>query len=268
MAIETNIHYKILFDAMANFSISAYKVDRFEELADIMARQLKYLFNFQNFKYFHIDNGFFQSVHLDQDKCYLTEGNVTDFEEDEMETFQTNIPFLRQWTEGQENCEKRGWKFLVGDDSYTMITLTSMDPKLFTTRYIPILRLVNEVVSSKIRNIKLLSLLNTKNTELAKATQELQIQNKKIESLIKEQEKIINTRTRDLTNSNRKLTSLIQFNAHQIREPLTRILSLIEIKNDMDDKEFISDFLPMIEISVTDLDNSIQEIIKTSEILS
>jgi len=185
-----------------------------------------------------------------------------------MEIFETNIPFLKQWTEGQENLEKRGWKFALVGGSYTMITLTSISPKLFATRHIPILRLVNEVIGSKIRNIQLLSQLKLNNTELAKLTQTLQVQNKKIECLIIEQEKVIDSRTKDLKDSNKKLGSLIQYNAHQIREPLTRILSLVEMKNYLDEKEFISDFFPMIEVAAMDLDNSVQGIIKKSEMLS
>lgn len=86
--------------------------------------------------------------------------------------------------------------------------------------------------------------------------------------MIIEQEKVIDSRTKDLKDSNKKLGSLIQYNAHQIREPLTRILSLVEMKNYLDEKEFISDFFPMIEVAAMDLDNSVQGIIKKSEMLS
>lgn len=267
MATEANIHYKILFDAMATFSLSVYNVEKMEDLPDILSRQLKYLFNFQSFHYYFIENENYQSILLQEGQLSFKEGNVRDLKEEELQVYQMDVPILKNWELGENIVEKRSWKFLGGANSCTLISLTSVSPQLFTNKYIPILKIVNEVIRSKIKNIKLLSLLTSNNITLEQMTQKLQIQNSKIEDLIKHQEKIIDIRTIDLKNSNDKLSSLIQFNAHQIREPLTRILSLMEIKNEIGEQEFISDFLPMIETSVQDLDKSIHDIINTSEIL-
>ena len=65
--------------------------------------------------------------------------------------------------------------------------------------------------------------------------------NKKIQHLVNDQELIIEERTNDLQSSNTKLRELISFNAHQIREPLTRITGTFLVREHIEDDEFITE---------------------------
>ena len=89
--------------------------------------------------------------------------------------------------------------------------------------------------------------------------------NATITKLVNDQEKIIGERTEALTDANRKLISLIQFNVHNLREPITRILGLMMLRGSMNDGEFMEDCLPKLEQSVTDLDGRLKEVVKTAE---
>jgi signal transduction histidine kinase len=83
-----------------------------------------------------------------------------------------------------------------------------------------------------------------------------------IRVLAEQQEVIIENRTNDLSVSNKKLRELIAFNAHQIREPLTRITGAFLVRSSVDPKEFDTDYLPLIEKAANDLDATIVDVLK------
>ena len=89
--------------------------------------------------------------------------------------------------------------------------------------------------------------------------------NATISKLVSEQEKTIALRTAALTRSNEKLVELVQFNVHNLREPITRIMGLLMMRNDVNKEEFFETCLPMLEQSVNDLDNTLKEVTITSE---
>lgn len=60
---------------------------------------------------------------------------------------------------------------------------------------------------------------------------------------------------------------MIQFNSHTIREPLTRIMGLMQLKQLVSDEEFFRSCWSMMVTSVHDLDNCLKEaIVKTESI--
>ena len=89
--------------------------------------------------------------------------------------------------------------------------------------------------------------------------------NATISKLVDEQEKTIALRTEALTQSNEKLVDLIQFNAHNLREPITRIMGLLMMHKDVSHEEFFDTCIPMMEETITGLDNTLKEVIMTSE---
>lgn len=110
--------------------------------------------------------------------------------------------------------------------------------------------------------------------------------NQKITQLVNEQEHTIKERTKDLAESNEKLAesneklavsneklvhnnkeliALIQFNAHNVREPLTRIMGAMSIQEYMTTEEFNEEIWPAMQIAVNDLDRTIKEVIKRGD---
>ena len=89
--------------------------------------------------------------------------------------------------------------------------------------------------------------------------------NETISKLVNEQEKTIEQRTDALTQSHKKLINLIQFNVHNLREPITRIMGLLMLRKDVEKDDFFDNCLPLMEKSVKDLDDTLKEVIITSE---
>ena len=85
--------------------------------------------------------------------------------------------------------------------------------------------------------------------------------NATISKLVNEQEKTIEQRTEALYNSNKKLQETIQFNAHNVREPATRIMYIISIYDDVPKDEFYETFWPGLIKAVNELDDRIKEVI-------
>lgn len=86
-----------------------------------------------------------------------------------------------------------------------------------------------------------------------------------IGQLVSEQEVTIQQRTADLKHTNKKLIDLIQFNAHNVREPLTRIMGTMMLKDMLPAEEFMEEGWPMLQQSVNDLDNTLKKVIGEAE---
>ena len=89
--------------------------------------------------------------------------------------------------------------------------------------------------------------------------------NAAINKLASEQEKTIESRTEELRESNKQLLALVQFNVHNMREPLTRIMGLMNLKKDVTLDEFENTCLPMMEKAANDLDKTLKDVVRTAE---
>ena len=89
--------------------------------------------------------------------------------------------------------------------------------------------------------------------------------NETISKLVNEQEKVIEQRTSALAYANKKLIELIQYSAHNLREPLTRILGAMLIKGDIPEEEFNGEIWPQMQKAANDLDIIIKEIIDRAD---
>jgi signal transduction histidine kinase len=93
-----------------------------------------------------------------------------------------------------------------------------------------------------------------------------------IHKLVSEQEQTIQVRTAELAASNdklihanKKLVELIQYNAHNLREPLMRISGAMVIQEYLPTEEFFEDIWPQMRKAVTDLDDSIKNVINIAD---
>ena len=82
-----------------------------------------------------------------------------------------------------------------------------------------------------------------------------------ITKLVNEQEKTIAQRTEALNKSNKKLQETIQFNAHNVREPATRMMYIISVYEDVPKDEFYETYWPGLIKAVNELDERIKEVI-------
>jgi signal transduction histidine kinase len=103
-------------------------------------------------------------------------------------------------------------------------------------------------------------------------TEQLLQKNTVITKLVNEQEQTIQVRTAELAASNdklihanKKLVELIQYNAHNLREPLMRISGAMVIQEYLPTEEFFEDIWPQMRKAVTDLDDSIKNVINIAD---
>ena len=111
-----------------------------------------------------------------------------------------------------------------------------------------------------------------RNVELKASNEEITRQKERIEAIISEQELIILRRTKELAESNTKLTELnkklldlIQYNAHSLREPLTRIMGAMIVADYATIEEFKQELWPEMGRAVSDLDNRLKEVISLAD---
>jgi hypothetical protein len=100
-----------------------------------------------------------------------------------------------------------------------------------------------------------------RNVELKNSNEEILLQKQQIEQLVSEQEQIIVRRTQELAEANKKLVQLVQYNAHSLREPLTRLMGAMMIAEYMERDEFFDEIWPPMGKAVNDLDKRILEVI-------
>jgi C4-dicarboxylate-specific signal transduction histidine kinase len=93
-----------------------------------------------------------------------------------------------------------------------------------------------------------------------------------IKKLVNEQEHTIEQRTKELAESNerlahanKKLVELVQYNAHKMREPLTRVMGAMAMLEYTTADEFCKEITPEIQRAVSDLDNSIMQVITLAD---
>ncbi len=108
--------------------------------------------------------------------------------------------------------------------------------------------------------------------ELKNSNDEIVLQKELIEALVAEQEIIIQQRTKEvaetnlkLVHANKKLVELIQYNAHNLREPLARIMGAMYVMDYISPEEFYTDIWPQMGKAVDDLDRSIKEVITIAD---
>ncbi len=252
---------------MVRFSAGISEVKSLERLPYEISRHLKYLINFQNFRFYYtvpegmdlimVDKVGYTSYVL---SCQLDPDTL------EAEVMETGIP-------GHIKCPETGdnlhcWKFANGKDQHSLIRIQSHDTLSLAENSIPLIKVINKMVSTRVENLKMVDLIHRQNRKLENLTVALQSKNDEVRELNRMQEATIQEKTASLKSSNSKLKALIQFNSHQLREPLTRVLGMIAIKDDIPQSEFISDILPLMQESVVDLDFAVREVIERSELLN
>ncbi|NHE59138.1 hypothetical protein [Cyclobacterium plantarum] len=256
--------YKILFEAMVKFSAGISMAKKLEEISLEISLHLKYLLNFQDFNYFFIVGQEVDCFWVNQmGKTRYHTCHLDQLDPIHKQVFESGIPKYNY-------CEKSDtsthvWKFFNENNHFSLLSIRSHIDNPFNEKSIPIIKVVNKMLSARIENLKMIQLIHFQNQELESLTTVLQSKNAEIQALNNQQESIIIEKTTRLKDSNKKLKGLIQFNSHQLREPLTRVISLVAIKEDLLVEEYISDILPLLSESVMDLDRAIIEVIERSE---
>jgi len=275
MITEPQLEYRVIYENLYPFTIELNKANTLTDIQLILQNNLRYLFNccvcrityFQqnNFVCYTITNetpavvtGTHQLL-WDVEKLLFYEGLPLRLNVNEHETILQNLPYKN----GVSNLW--GWKLNYRDDAGVLLTILADEERPFSRKHIPLVKMLCEMLFTKMRLILLLQSVQKSEADLTKTNRQLEASHASISELVNTQEKIIDKRTQELTQLNKQLLDIIQFNSHNIREPLTRIMGLMQLRSLVSDEEFFKNCWPMLVSSVQDLDSRLREVIVRTE---
>ena len=265
--------YRITYEAFSKFSGNLSKVESLEELGKIISKHLKYLFNYKVFKIMILHE---QSL---AGYTFLPGKTITHTQQQDLEPYERlllkdKIPFVNSIdsTELPEylkdvklnNGNLWGW-FLAYSEYQICISLVSDDDTYFSSSDVDIVHLLADSVASKYRQISLSEILQQNNIHLESLVTEIACKNKEIKAINDNQQLVIEARTEELLQKNKKLFELSRLNAHDLREPLSRVLGLLELAEHLPQDELRSSILPKIKEASGHLDQVIQRVVTQSE---
>ena len=268
---DIDSQYRILQNSISRFSIYLNKADSLPDVCDCLLQNVKYLYNYSycRFHYFHGNKHICYTVNRNNAK--LEEDNQTFLYPAEKEVFTTAIPYYHNTLLEDDNPsagtlkETWIWKFMYNEDAGMMVTIHSAGDFRFLKAQIPLVKIAAEMLYTKTRMIVLLDDLQQKQEALICSYKKLEESNVLISTLLSQQKRTIDDRSQALSRLNARLVELIQFNSHTIREPLTRVMGLMSLYELMTHENFFTEYWPLLEESVNDMDKTIRQIIAKTE---
>ena len=157
-----------------------------------------------------------------------------------------------------------GWHFQYNNLD-VCVSVLSDNTKRFVNGDIEILHLVVDTVITKYQELRFKIELENKNKNLHEALLLIEKKNKQINQIVYNQKAIIDARTKEIRGKNNKLLEISKMNAHNVREPLSRILGIVDIIDHLSAEELHGEALGFLKDSASDLDCTLQKIIAMSD---
>ncbi len=267
--------YRITYEAFSKFSGNLSKADSVTALAEVACKNLKYLFNFKLFRLLLIDEWGRHNVftfYKGQVSIELKSSYATFHYEEEI--LKTQIPLLqdtdcsifKRYLKGENIAQAKLWGWLFDYNNYKVCaSVLASEGINFSYNDVEILQLLADSFTTKYRQINLSEELRMKNKNLQSAVKEIEKKNQQINKINDNQQQIILERTEELRCKNAKLRELSKVNAHSLREPLSRILGILEISEHYDAHQIKEELLPFISISALELDITLRDVVARSE---
>lgn len=267
---NTSQLYRITYEAFSKFANNISRCSSLKEIGDVSKTHLKYLLNFQII-----------SISVQQEEkylCLLLTGNKVHYDnkeslellDHEKKLILNGIPFTSpliptKWLELKPEIKDSvpvlwGWLFNKNDHNI-IVSLVSDQNKPFSAGDIDILKLAVDCYEAKFQEIYLKEQLEKKNQSLTAALEIIKQKNEEIELIVQNQKQIISDRTAEIIEKNKKLLVISTLNAHNVREPLSRIQGIIHLFDYYEDKDIRSLLIPKLESSAEEMDKVLQEVI-------
>lgn len=263
--------YRITYETFSKFSNNLNRCKSLEEVSKVSVRFLKYLLNFHLFR-----------ISVNQAGSYLvycqcnSKGQFELVQQEnllpyEVQILEDNIP-IRTEKIPNELSEKISetnlespflwcWTFKKMDIDFT-VSLVADENKAFDVGDIEMLKLISDSFQAKFQEIYLKEELDSKNKSLLQALDVIKNQNKKINQIVENQKQTIADRTKEVVEKNEKLLRISALNAHNVREPLSRIQGIVQLYDVFDDATCREELLPKLKQSSEEMDQVLQEVIK------
>lgn len=268
----TTAKYKITYEAFSQFSASISKAENLDQLLAIVQKKTKYLFDSKLFRTIICTEETVRSYTFATDKVVQKEDPDVLYSY-EQRLLKDRLPFCKALdtplfkeflsVDIGLNPMLWGWHFEY-NDLQVCVSLLSDDTKRFVNSDIEILHLVVDTIITKYQELQFKTALEFKNRNLQEALLLIEKKNVEINRIVDNQKTIIAARTKEIRGKNHKLLEISKLNAHNVREPLSRILGIVEIIDHLTTEELHGEVLGYLRESAQDLDSTLQEIIEMS----
>ncbi len=275
-SIQNNVSqlYRITYEAYSKFANGINGCTSFPEIGKVVEKHLKYILNFYVIKLLIEKDNILFEYSLCGSDIWFKQKKLEDLSQEELNLAKTGIPIRtsnipKDIADGRLDISKlknpQLWAWLFNKDDHKMIvSLVADENRVFTSRDIEILKLAADCFDAKFKELNLKRELAKKNRILEGALTTIQDQNAEISKINKNQKKIIRKRTEEILKKNEKLLKISVLNAHNVKEPLSRIQGIIELFDIMDDQSCREELLPKLKSSVDEMDVIVREVIEMS----
>ncbi len=259
------------YEALSKVTNKVFNSASLEALNEVLAQHIKYIFDYS---FFRIAVGFTQPLSLSYTKnSAYVEQESFEWLPHEKELIASKIPISEPFERlnfknyeiqiPTEHATLYAWHHEFKEYSMCITLVQSQNASLFWSEA-DLLIMLAEIVVAKVSKLAYLDLIARKNKELRMALLEIERQNEDIQAIVANQESIIEQRTNELTKKNKTLLEIATINAHSLREPLSRILGLIQVAEGLTKKEERDLTIEYLKISAEELDQRLQDIIERS----
>ena len=277
MAVEHQI-LRVTYEAFSKFSNSLLRCRTYDALVKSFRVNLKYLFNFHVFRASYNRGDVYIHLQITASSAHITvekQPGYLPFEEkllaDGVPKCWTNLPELNLQDESYvlpaDECgELWGWVIKNDEQRHIVVSVLAGKSQKFTRKDITFLKLVAENLEAKLFEICLLQELDNNNKQLEQAIQVINEKNNVISTIIESQQQVISDRTQEIAVKNEKLLEVSVLNAHSVREPLSRVLGLVNLLGikQWSLEDINKDIMPRLKISAQDLDLALKQVIEIS----
>lgn len=264
--------YRITYEAYSKFVNDVNRCINLDEVAEVCKTHLKYLINFRIIRMtIHQDDKFF---------CFEQYGTTIwhDLKEEseifpyERDLLNKGIPIVTNEIPGKLVKNKIdldsllepvlwGWNF----DKYerkVLVSLLADQEKAFSVGDVEILKLMEDCIQAKFSEIYLKRKLAIQNRNLSEAYDTIKSKNAEIQNIVENQKQTIRDRTSEIVQKNEKLLHILALNAHNVREPLSRIQGIVQLFEYMNDETCRQDLIPKLETTVEEMDEVLKEVVE------
>ncbi|MFD2932678.1 hypothetical protein [Spirosoma flavum] len=276
MSTTLAFKYRIIYESLSRFSSALSRSTTLAEVKQCLQGQVKYLFDYQLVRFCFYQQAYYIIYSLVPTQCALECGSEVLLWAHERELKDKDMPIIIDDQTLIVNSLSQdmlplagtptqlwGWHMGFTAQSGMMVSVYSGNGRQFQPTDVPILKIALENLYAKLLTIRLIDELGNSKQAVEQALLGLQEQSAIIARLVATQEDIIRKRTRELETKNTRLLHLSRQHAHTIREPLSRILSLAFLMEELSADEVINEIIPLLVMTSNELDGALQQVIQS-----
>lgn len=270
--MDSSAKYRITYEAFSKFSGNLSKAKDVNELAAIVSKNLKYLFDYRLFRIIFLTENKVKVFTFKPGKLWI-DNYKKDLFPFENKLLSDKIPFSTYFEDCRfdefldcsqlKNPQLWGW-FYQYNSAQVCASVVTDEIRLFDQSDVEILNLLVDSFTTKYLQLRLQEELNAKNKNLEKAILIIENKNEEIRKINSNQKDIIDLRTQEIRGKNNKLLEISRLNAHNVREPLSRILGLLEISEFYSPEQLQEEVLQYLKESALELDETLKSVIEMS----